>query len=146
MKIAIGVDHGGFECKETIIGHLRGKGFEVVDFGTDSPASCDYPVYGEKVARAVASGAFDRGVLICGTGIGISITANKVKGIRAACCSEPLSARLTRLHNDANIICFGGRIVGIEMAKAIVDAFFDAEFEGGGRHQKRIDLVAALEE
>jgi len=140
MKIAIGCDHAAVELKNEIAEYLRGKGFEVQDFGTNSSESVDYPEYGKKVGHAVADGICDKGVLICGTGIGISIAANKVKGVRAAVCSEPVSARLTKEHNDANIIAFGARIVGSEMAKAIVDAFFDAEFQGG-RHQRRVDMI-----
>ncbi len=145
MKIAIGNDHAAVEMKNEIKAYLESKGHEVINFGTDTSDSCDYPVYGQKVAEAVASGQVEEGVLICGTGIGISLAANKVPGIRAAVCSEPVSARLAKQHNDANIIAFGARIVGLEEAKAIVDAFFDAEFEGG-RHQRRIDLITAVEE
>jgi ribose 5-phosphate isomerase B len=145
MKIAIGNDHAAVEMKNEIKAYLESKGHEVINFGTDTSDSCDYPVYGQKVAEAVASGQAEEGVLICGTGIGISLAANKVSGIRAAVCSEPVSARLAKQHNDANIIAFGARIVGLEEAKAIVDAFFDAEFEGG-RHQRRIDLITAVEE
>ena len=145
MKIGIGNDHAGVEMKQEIKTYLESKGHEVINFGTDTSDSCDYPVYGQKVAEAVASGQVEEGVLICGTGIGISLAANKVPGIRAAVCSEPVSARLAKQHNDANIIAFGARIVGLEEAKAIVDAFFDAEFEGG-RHQRRIDLITAVEE
>ena len=145
MKIAIGNDHAAVEMKTEIKAYLESKGHEVINFGTDTSDSCDYPVYGQKVAEAVASGQVEEGVLICGTGIGISLAANKVPGIRAAVCSEPVSARLAKQHNDANIIAFGARIVGLEEAKAIVDAFFDAKFEGG-RHQRRIDLITAVEE
>ena len=137
MKIAIGNDHAAVEMKNEIKAYLESKGHEVINFGTDTSDSCDYPVYGQKVAEAVASGQAEEGVLICGTGIGISLAANKVPGIRAAVCSEPVSARLAKQHNDANIIAFGARIVGLEEAKAIVDAFFDAEFEGG-RHQSPV--------
>lgn len=144
MKIAIGCDHVGFELKPTIVSHLEARGFTVVDMGCNSRERVDYPVYGQKVARAVASGECDLGVLICGTGVGISITANKVKGIRAAVCSEPYSAALTRRHNNANIIAFGARVVGPDMAKMIIDQFFDAEFEGG-RHQARIDMISSIE-
>ncbi len=145
MKIAIGNDHAAVEMKNEIKAYLESKGHEVINFGTDTSDSCDYPVYGQKVAEAVASGQVEEGVLICGTGIGISLAANKVPGIRAAVCSEPVSACLAKQHNDANIIAFGARIVGLEEAKAIVDAFFDAKFEGG-RHQRRIDLITAVEE
>ncbi len=145
MKIGIGNDHTGVEMKQEIMRHLEEKGYEVVNYGTDSRESCDYPVYGEKVARAVAAKEVDLGVLICGTGVGISLAENKVKGIRAAAVSEPVSARLAREHNNANILAFGARIVGIEEAKAIVDAWLDAEFLGG-RHARRVDMIMALEE
>ncbi len=144
MKIAIGNDHTAVEMKFEIKKYLEEKGHEVVNCGTDTSDSCDYPVYGKKVADAVVSGECDCGVLICGTGIGISMAANKVKGIRAAVCSDPLSAHLTKLHNNANIIAFGARIVGIETAKAIVDAYLDTEFEGG-RHQRRVDMISDIE-
>ena len=144
MKIAIGCDHGALDLKNAVIAHLESKNYEVVNFGTDTSASCNYPEYGKAVGEAVASGEAECGVLICGTGVGISLAANKVKGIRAAVCSEPVTARLTKLHNNANIICFGARIVGIEMAKAIVDAWLDTEFEGG-RHQTRVDMIMAIE-
>ena len=144
MKIGIGNDHSAVEMKNEIKEYLESKGHEVVNFGTDLTESCNYPEYGEAVGRAVASGKVDCGVLICGTGIGISLAANKVKGVRAAVCSEPCSARLTKQHNNANIIAFGARIVGIEVAKAIVDAWLDTEFEGG-RHQTRVDMLMAIE-
>lgn len=144
MKIAIGNDHVGFRLKEHIRDYLAAKGYEMVDFGTDSEERCDYPVYGKKVADAVASGECDLGVLICGTGIGISLAANKVKGIRAAVCSEPYSARLSRQHNQANIIAFGARVVGEAVAEMIVDEFLAAEYEGG-RHQRRIDMISEIE-
>lgn len=144
MKIAIGNDHAAVGMKWEIIKYLESKGHEMVNFGTDTLESCDYPVYGKAVGEAVASGEADCGILICGTGVGISLAANKVKGVRAAVCSEPVTARLTKLHNNSNIICFGERIVGKEMAKAIVDAYLDTEFEGG-RHQRRIDMIMAIE-
>ncbi len=140
MKIAIGADHGGYPLKDAVIAHLTKNGYECVDFGTYSPERCDYPVYGEKAARAVANGECDLGVLICGTGIGISLAANRVKGIRAAVCSEPYSAQLTREHNNANIICFGARVVGEGMALMIVDAFLNAKFMGG-RHAERVAML-----
>ena len=145
MKIGIGNDHSALELKAEIIELLKERGHEVVDYGTNSPESCDYPVYGEKVGRAVASGEVERGILICGTGLGISLAANKVKGVRAAVCSEPVTARLVKEHNNANIIAFGARIVGSETAKAIVDAWLDAKFQGG-RHQTRIDMIHKIEE
>ena len=144
MKIAIGNDHVAVELKNHIKEYIEAKGHTVVNFGTDSTDRADYPVYGLKVARAVASGEYDLGVLICGTGIGISLAANKVKGIRAAVCSEPYSARLTRQHNNANIIAFGARVVGQSVAEMIVDEFLSAEFEGG-RHQRRIDMISSIE-
>ncbi len=144
MKIAIGNDHVAVEMKNLVKEHLESKGYEVVNFGTDSGERANYPVYGKKVADAVASGECDFGVLICGTGVGISLAANKVKGIRACVCSDPYTARLTRQHNNANIIAFGARVVGQELALMIVDEFFGAEFEGG-RHQTRIDMISAIE-
>lgn len=144
MKLAIGSDHAGYEMKEGIKKYLEEKGYEVKDYGTNSTESCDYPEFGEKVGRAVASGECEEGVLVCGTGIGISLAANKVKGIRAAVCSEPVSARLAKQHNNANIIAFGARIVGMEEAKGIVDAFLSAEFLGG-RHEKRVNMISDIE-
>ncbi len=144
MRIAIGNDHVAVELKNHIKAYIEAKGHTVVNFGTDSTDRADYPVYGLKVAKAVASGECDLGVLICGTGIGISLAANKVKGIRAAVCSEPYSARLTRQHNNANIIAFGARVVGQSVAEMIVDEFLSAEFEGG-RHQRRIDMISSIE-
>ncbi|MBR3437020.1 MAG: ribose 5-phosphate isomerase B [Lachnospiraceae bacterium] len=144
MKLGIGNDHVGYEMKLEIKAYLEEKGHEVIDFGADSAERSDYPVYGEKVARAIVSGECDAGVLICGTGVGISVSANKVHGIRAAVCSEPVTAALSKRHNNANIIAFGARIVGIEMAKAIVDAWLEAEFEGG-RHAHRVGLMMDIE-
>ena len=140
MKIGIGNDHAAVAMKKEITGYLEELGYEVVNYGTDSDESCSYAVYGEKVARAVAAKDVDLGILICGTGLGISLAANKVRGIRAAVCSEPCTARLSRQHNDANILAFGARIIGIETAKEIVKAWLDAEFEGG-RHQTRVDMI-----
>lgn len=145
MKIGIGNDHAAVEMKFEIVKYLEESGYEVVNFGTDTNDSCDYPVYGEKVARAVANGDVDRGILICGTGVGISLAANKVKGIRAAVCSESVTARFSRLHNDANILAFGARIVGVETAKDMVNVWLNTEFEGG-RHQRRVDLIMKIEE
>jgi len=144
MKIAIGNDHAAVAMKNHIVKYLEDKGYEMVNFGTDTSDSCDYPVYGEKVARAVASGECELGILICGTGIGISLAANKVKGIRAAVCSESYSARLTRQHNNANIIAFGARVVGEAVAEEIVDEFLNAKYEGG-RHQRRVDMISEIE-
>ena len=144
MKIAIGNDHAAVELKKTIMEYVESLGHEVTNLGTDTNESCDYPVYGEKVANAVASGEYDCGILICGTGVGISISANKVNGIRAAVCSDTATARLVKQHNNANIIAFGERIVGVELAKDIVKAYLEAEFEGG-RHEERIKLINEIE-
>ena len=140
MKLAVGADHGGYHLKTFILKYLTEQGHECVDYGCDSPERCDYPVYGERVARAVAGGECELGVLICGTGIGISLAANRVPGIRAAVCSEPYSAQLTREHNNANIIAFGARVVGEGTAAMIVDAFLSAEFQGG-RHAERVAML-----
>ncbi|MBQ3124359.1 MAG: ribose 5-phosphate isomerase B [Clostridia bacterium] len=145
MKIAIGNDHVAVGMKNHITEYLTAKGHEIINFGTDTAERCDYPIYGKKVADAVVSGECELGILICGTGIGISLAANKVKGIRAAVCSDPYSARLTRQHNNANIIAFGARVVGEATAEMIVDEFLNAEYEGG-RHQTRIDMISAIEQ
>ena len=139
--IAIGSDHGGFELKQEIMAHLKKRGLEYRDFGTYTPESCDYPVYGKAVAHAVASGACDRGIIICGTGIGISITANKIPGIRAALCTDCFCAEATRLHNDANILALGGRVVGPGLALKIVDTSLDTPFSGDERHKRRISMI-----
>ncbi len=144
MKIGIGNDHSALELKAEIIDFLKEKGHEVVDYGTNSPESCDYPIYGEKVARAVAAGEVEKGILICGTGLGISLAANKVEGIRAVVCSEPFTAKMSRAHNDCNVLAFGARVVGAELAKMIVDTWLNTEFEGG-RHQRRVDLIMDIE-
>lgn len=144
MRIAIGNDHTAVGLKKEIMEHLCGKGHEVTDFGTDTPEVCDYPVYGKAVAESVAAGDNDFGILICGTGIGISLAANKVKGIRAAVCSEPYSAGMAKKHNHANIIAFGARVVGSEIAKMIVDSYMNAEFEGG-IHERRVEMFMAYE-
>ena len=144
MKIAMGNDHSAVEMKKEIKAYVEGKGFQVIDFGTDSTESCDYPIYGEKVGRAVVSGEADLGILICGTGVGISLAANKVKGVRACVCSEPFSAKLSRQHNNTNILAFGARVVGVELAKMIVDEWLGAKFEGG-RHQRRVDQIMEIE-
>lgn len=145
MKIAIGNDHAGVEMKKEITVHLEKKGVEVINVGTDSAESFPYAVSGYKVARLVADGKADGGVLICGTGVGISLAANKVHGIRACVCSEPCTARLSKQHNNANIIAFGARIIGLEMAKMIVDSWLDAEFEGGGRHTERVAMITEID-
>ena len=142
--IAIGCDHGGYELKQKILAHLRQRGLEYRDFGCDSTASVDYPVYGKAVAHAVASGECEKGIVICSTGIGISIAANKVKGIRCALCGDPWSAEMTRRHNDANMLAMGGGMIGNNMADRILDAFLNTEFEGG-RHQRRVDKVMSIE-
>ena len=142
--LALGCDHGGYELMQEVKKHLENRGIAYHDFGCSSTESVDYPIYGKKVAEAVARGEFEKGILICGTGIGISIAANKVKGIRACVCSEPYTAKLSRMHNNSNILAFGARVVGSELAKMIVDEWLGASFEGG-RHQKRIDKVMALE-
>ncbi|MBQ5446298.1 MAG: ribose 5-phosphate isomerase B [Lachnospiraceae bacterium] len=139
--IAIGCDHGGFELKEEIKKHLEERGLEYKDYGCNSTDSVDYPEYGKKVAHAVADGECERGILICGTGIGISITANKVKGIRAALCTDCFMAEATRLHNDANILALGGRVVGMGLALKIVDTFLDTEFSDEERHKRRIAMI-----
>ena len=144
MKIAIASDHTGVELKSEIIKYLKELGHETDDFGTNSVESIDYPIYGKKVADEVAKGKYDGGVLICGTGIGISLAANKVKGIRAAVCSEPYSAKLSKQHNNSNIIAFGARVVGVDLAKMIVKEWIEAKFEGG-RHAKRVDLISKIE-
>ena len=142
--IAIGSDHGGFELKEKLMEHLSERGLEYKDFGTYSSASCDYPVYAKAVANAVASGECDRGIIICGTGIGVSITANKVRGIRAALCGDCYSAEMTRRHNDANILAMGARVLGTGLALKIVDTFLTTDFEGG-RHARRVALISDIE-
>ena len=144
MKIGIGNDHSAVEMKREVMKFLEELGYEVVNYGTDSTESCNYPVYGEKVARAVVAKEVDLGIVICGTGVGISLAANKVKGIRAVVCSEPYSARLSRQHNNTNILAFGARVVGIELAKMIIEEWLNAEFEGG-RHQERVNMIMDIE-
>lgn len=144
MKIAIGNDHAALEMKLEIKTYLDEKGYEIIDFGTYTNESCNYPVYGKKVAEAVARKEADCGILICGTGVGISLAANKVKGIRAVVCSEPFTARLSKQHNNTNILAFGARVIGTGTAKMIVDCWLDAKFEGG-RHQERIDMIMEIE-
>ena len=144
MKIGIGNDHAALEMKNQVMEYLEEKGYEVINYGTNTPQSCNYPEFGEKVGRAVVSGEVDCGILICGTGVGISLAANKVKGVRAVVCSEPYSAKLSKQHNNTNILAFGARVVGIELAKMIIDEWLGAEFEGG-RHQTRVDMIMAIE-
>ncbi|ETY72637.1 ribose 5-phosphate isomerase B [Lactiplantibacillus fabifermentans] len=143
-KIAIGSDHVGIELKPVIKDYLVELGYEVTDFGANSTERTDYPIYGKKVGEAVASGDYDLGIVICGTGVGISLAANKVAGIRAVVCSEPYSAQLSRQHNNTNVLAFGSRVVGAELAKMIVKAWLDASFLGG-RHLRRVDELAAIE-
>lgn len=144
MRIVIGCDHGGFEHKNAIVEHLRSKGHEVNDCGIYELKSVDYPVIAEKVANEIAAGNAERGILVCGTGIGMSLAANKIKGIRAAAVSEHFSAKYTRLHNNSNIICLGGRVIGIGTALELVDLFIETEFEGG-RHANRVNMITELE-
>ena len=144
-KIVIGSDHAGYSLKLKVIDHLKERGFEVIDVGTNSAERCDYPVYAHAVCEKIQSGEVELGILVCGTGVGMSMAANKHKGIRAACCSDVFSARLTRNHNDANVLCFGARVVGEGVALQLVDAFITTEYEGG-RHQSRVDMITAIEE
>ncbi len=144
MKIALGSDHGGYNLKNEIMAYLKENGYEIKDFGTYSTESCDYPDYALKVAEAVASKEFEFGILVCGTGIGISISANKVPGIRAALCSDTFSAHATREHNNANILALGERVVGASLAIDIVKTFLNSKFEGD-RHQRRIDKISNIE-
>ena len=143
--IAIACDHGAVALKKEIEQMLDEMGLAYQDFGTDSSASVDYPVYAEKAARAVTSGECDRGILLCGTGLGMSLAANKVRGIRACVCSDPYTAKLSKQHNNTNIIAFGARVIGVEMAEMIVDEWLNARFEGG-RHQRRVDMISEIEE
>ena len=145
MKIAIACDHGAFDLKQKVSAHLSAKGYEVVDFGTHSKDSCDYPDFAGPAARAVASGACEKGILLCTTGIGVSITANKIHGIRCALLGDILSAKLTRLHNDTNMMALGAGIVGENLALEILDTWLETEFSHNERHQRRIDKVMALE-
>ena len=145
MKIAIACDHGALELKNLVISHLQKKGYEVVNFGTDTLASCDYPDYAGPAAKAVASGECEKGIVLCTTGIGVSITANKVKGIRCALLSDVMSARMTREHNDTNMMAIGAGVVGQMLALEIVDTWIGTEFSHNERHQRRIDKVMALE-
>lgn len=145
MKIVLGCDHAGFEIKDAVKEHIISKGYEVVDVGTDSSASCHYPVFAHAACQKILDGECELGILICGTGIGMSIAANKHDGIRAACCSDTFSARLTREHNDANILCFGQRVVGIGLALDLVDAFLDAEYLNNGNHVIRVGMLSEIE-
>ena len=144
MKIGIGTDHTALDMRKQIVDFLVENGHEVVSYGTDTTESCDYPIIGEKVANAVVAGEVDCGILICGTGLGMSLAANKVNGIRACVCSEPYTAKLSKQHNNTNILAFGARVIGIEMAKMIVSEWLNATFEGG-RHQRRVDLIMDIQ-
>ena len=144
-KLAIGNDHTAIDMKNEIMAYVQDKGIEVVNVGTDSTDRFNYPISGYKVARMVADGEVDGGILICGTGVGISLAANKVEGIRAVVCSEPYSARLSRQHNNTNMLSLGARVVGVDLALMIVKAFLDGEYEGG-RHQKRVDMLMEIDE
>lgn len=139
--IGIGSDHGGYDLKQAVIGYLEEKGIEYKDFGCMDKASCDYPVYGKAVAKAVADGSCEKGIVICTTGIGISMVANKVPGIRCALCSDTVSAQLTRQHNDANVLALGGGMTGVNLALSIVDTFLRTEFSDEERHRRRVDMI-----
>lgn len=143
--VVIGSDHGGFELKEQIKAYLIERQIKFIDVGTNSAASVDYPEYAHRVCEKIQSGECELGILCCGTGIGVSMVANKHRGIRAACCSDTFSARFTRLHNDANVLCMGGRVVGTGLALDMVELFLTTEYEGG-RHQKRVDMLNAYDE
>ena len=144
-KITVGCDHAGFGLKKIVIAHLQERGFEVLDVGTHSTDSCDYPKIAHELCKNIQNGTTELGILICGTGIGMSMAANKHRGIRAAACSDTFSARFTRLHNDANVLCMGERVLGPGLACDIADIFLATEFEGG-RHKTRVDLIMALED
>ena len=146
MKIAIGCDHGALDLKNVLVAHLKDKGYEIADFGTYTAASCDYPEFAAAAAKAVASGQCDKGIVLCTTGIGVSITANKVKGIRCALLSDLMSARLTREHNDTNMMALGAGVVGQMLALQIADTWLETEFSGDERHQRRINKLMAVEE
>jgi ribose 5-phosphate isomerase B len=143
-KLVIGCDHAGYELKLKVIEHLKEQDIEIIDVGTNSTASCDYPDFADALCNAITSGECERGILICGTGIGMSMAANKHKGIRAACCSDTFSARLTREHNDANVLCFGARVVGEGLAYDLADLFVSTDYEGG-KHARRVAMVDALD-
>ena len=144
-KIVLGADHGGVELKNLVKKHLEAKGYEIIDVGTHTTDSCDFPIYAHKLCKKIQEGEAPLGILVCGTGIGMSMAANKHRGIRAACCSDTFSARLTRLHNNANVLCFGGRVVGAGLALDLVDNFVETEFEGD-RHIRRISLFEKIED
>lgn len=146
MKVAIGCDHGGFNLKPVLMDYLKQKGIEFKDFGTFSADSIDYNEFGEQVAMAVADGQFDKGIIICGTGIGMSIVANKIKGVRCAHCHDVFSAKMTRLHNDANVLAMGERVIGPGLMLEIVDAFLTTDFSFDARHARRVEKIKALEQ
>ena len=146
MKIVLGCDHAGVEIKDAVIAHIKSKGHEVVEVGTYTTDSCHYPIYASAACKKILEGECELGILICGTGIGMSIAANKHKGIRAACCSDVFSARLTREHNDANMLCFGQRVVGIGLALDLVDAFLGAEYANSGNHVTRVAMLKDIED
>lgn len=143
--IAIASDHGGFAMKEDILAHLKAKGVQVEDLGCYSEASVDYPVYCDKVCKGILAGTYERGILVCGTGVGMSIAANKYPGIRASLCSDCYSAQMTMEHNDSNVLCLGGRTVGVELAKMIVDTYLSASFSGLEKHARRVAMIGELE-
>lgn len=144
MKLLMGSDHGGIHLKKHLAGYLTAKGYEIIDVGTDSEASCDYPDFAAKLCGEIAKGTATKGILVCGTGIGISIAANKCKGIRAAVCNDVYAAKMSRMHNDANVLCMGERIIGVGVAELIADTWLNIDFEGG-RHARRVDKIMALE-
>ncbi|OON86410.1 ribose 5-phosphate isomerase B [Oribacterium sp. C9] len=145
MKLVIGNDHAAVDMKNEIKQYLEEKGIEIVDVGTNSTDSFNYPVSGYRVGKMVAEGKVDGGIAICGTGVGISLACNKVDGVRACCCSEPYSAEMSKRHNNANVVCFGARVIGIETAKQIVDAWINAKFEGG-RHENRVNMIMEIQD
>ena len=144
MKLLMGSDHGGIHLKKHLAAYLTGKGYEIIDVGTDTEESCDYPDFAAKLSGELVKGTADKGILVCGTGIGISIAANKCKGIRAAVCNDVYNARMSRMHNDANVLCMGERTIGMGTAELIVDTWLSTEFEGG-RHARRVAKIMALE-
>jgi ribose 5-phosphate isomerase B len=145
MMIAIGSDHGGFALKEEVKVYLQKRNIQFKDFGTFDDKSCDYPVYAEKACESIINGECDKGLLFCGTGIGISMAANKIKGIRAAACTDYFSAKYTRLHNNANVLCLGGRVLGGGLACELVEVFLNSEFEGGEKHERRVAMLKEIE-
>ena len=145
-KIGIGNDHASLEMKAEIIKLLKEKDYQVVDYGTYSEESTDYPIYAQLVGKAVVAGEVDYGILICGTGLGMALAANKIKGVRAAVCSEPFTAKMSKEHNNCNILAFGSRVIGGELAKMIVETWLETDFEVGGRHQRRVDLILKIED